>query len=323
MSGPATALLILLCLVGTGLFAGLETGVISINRLRLKHRVREGVRGARTLERFLEDPDLLLGTTLLGTNLCMVTASVMAASLADRYLGTWGALVSGVTLTGVILVGCEYLPKAWFQGHPFERTRPFAGFLNLSGKLLLPVTRVVMALTRVLFPAPSRGREPGARLVSKEEIKHLAHEITQSGELTPDERKMVHAALELTHKSAVDIMTPRDKMRSIPHRAPATDALALARQRPFSRVPVLDETRGSFVGILHVLDVLFDRGGEGKMARDYARPVQVIDQRTPADELLPIMRAARQPVVLVTGEGTEVVGMITAQDLLDEIVGVL
>lgn len=132
MSLGTEVILMLLCLLGTALYAGLETGVISIHRLRLRHLVRLGNPRAKVLQWFLERPDDLLGTTLVGTNLCMVTASVLGAVVARRLLGSMGSWVSGLVMTIAILLFCEYIPKAWFQARPAVRSMVFAGFLRVS-----------------------------------------------------------------------------------------------------------------------------------------------------------------------------------------------
>jgi Mg2+/Co2+ transporter CorB len=117
-------LIILLCMVGTAFYAGIETGMISIHRMRLRHFVREGLPGAEILEGFLSKPDRLLGTTLVGTNLCMVIVSVVHTSLGARLSEKWGEPVAAVMATVLVLICCEYLPKAWFLSKPFDRCRP-------------------------------------------------------------------------------------------------------------------------------------------------------------------------------------------------------
>ena len=125
-------LLLLVCLAGTAFFAGVETGLISINRLRLRHLVRHKVPGAEILQDFLKRTDYLLGTTLVGTNLFTVTASVIAASLGARWFGAVGTSISDAFITLILLVVCEYIPKARFQAFPARRTLPFANLLKWS-----------------------------------------------------------------------------------------------------------------------------------------------------------------------------------------------
>jgi putative hemolysin len=315
--------LVLLGLIGTALFAGLETGIIAINRLRLRHMVHRKIPGAAELQWFLDHPDQFLGTTLVGTNLSMVLASVVSASLAYRYFGTWGSALSGVVMTLVILVGCEYLPKAWFQGFPAARTRPFARFLRMAGHVLNPISRVVIGLTDLVLPVPAAAQHPKQPWITKEELKHLAHEGEKTGALTAGERRMIHGVFELTQRKCSDVATPIDRVVSIRADAPVAELLELARVKKLSRFPVRELAADRYVGIVHIFDVLHDPESGGKKAADYMRSTQFVAGATPVDDLLPRLRANRQPIVLVTGSDGKVTGLITLEDVLEEIVGEL
>jgi len=312
---------ILVCLVGSALFAGLETGVISIHRLRLRHLVRTNTPGARIIERFLNHPDHLLGTTLVGNNLCLVFTSVTTAILALKWFGAWGPWISSIFTSLIILVVGEYLPKAWFQGRPAHRTLPFARFLQIAGWVFLPLSRAAMWIARWLFPAPRDARDPDRPFITKEEIKHLAHEGVSSGELTKDEQVMIHSVLELEQTTCRQIMTPATRMVRVSDEDSSEELLDVARSHHYSRLPVYSEDEQRFIGIVHVLDILRDPDPAGKTARDYMRPPQFVSASLPADELLPRMRLSRQPMALVTDRHSRVVGLVTSEIVLEQILG--
>ena len=314
-------LLLLFCLAGAAFFAGIETGIISINRLRLQHFVRRQVKGAAIIRHFLTHADLLLGTTLIGTNLLHVVSAVLAASIGQRIHGASGAAVAGVLLLVVTLVCCEYLPKAWFQAAPARRTIPFARLLQLAAGVLRPLTFVVNAIVRRFLPRRDAKEVEDKMLVTREELMHLAREGAQSGVLTPHESEMIHGVFELTHKTCGALMTPRDKMAVVPVTATPDEILALARTREFNRLPVYDPAQKSFVGVVHVFDVLADDTPAGKTAADYLRPPQLVAAYLPVDHLLPRMRVTRLPLFLVTDDRYEVIGLITLEDVLREVTG--
>ncbi len=315
------AILLVLCLLGSAFFAGMETGIISINRLRLQHLVRRQVPGAAIIRHFLAHPDLLLGTTLIGTNLLHVVSAVLAASIGQRLHGGAGAAIAGVLLALVTLVGCEYIPKAWFQAAPARRTIPFAGLLRAAAWILRPLTAVVNALIRAVLPRRAAQRVEDKLLVTREELLHLAREGAQSGVLTKHESEMIHGVFELTHKTCGTLMTPRDKMAFVHADALPDDILAAARGREFNRLPVFDPAQKSFVGVVHVFDVLADDAPAGKTAADYMRPPQLVASYLPVDHLLPRMRVTRLPLFLVTDDRYEVIGLITLEDVLREVTG--
>ena len=313
--------LLLFCLAGSAFFAGIETGVISINRLRLQHLVRRNVPGAKTIRHFLTHSDLLLGTTLLGTNLLHVVSAVLAASIGQRIAGAAGAAAAGGLLLLAVLIGCEYIPKAWFQAALARRTLPFAPVLRAAAWALRPFSFLVNLLVRWTLPRRDAKDVEDRMLVTREELLHLAREGEQSGVLTKHESEMIHGVFELTHKTCDALMTPRDKMAVVPAAATPDEILALARTREFNRLPVYDPAQKSFVGVVHVFDVLADDAPGGKTAADYMRPPQLVASYLPVDHLLPRMRVTRLPLFLVTDDRYEVIGLITLEDVLREVTG--
>ena len=132
---------------------------------------------------------------------------------------------------------------------------------------------------------------------------------------------MIHGVFDLTHKTCGTLMTPREKMAFVPADATPDDILALARTREFNRLPVYDPAQKSFVGVVHVFDVLADDAPGGKTAADYMRPPQLVAAYLPVDHLLPRMRVTRLPLFLVTDDRYEVIGLITLEDVLREVTG--
>ncbi len=309
------------CLAGAAFFAGVETGVISINRLRLQHLVRRNIPGAKIIRHFLTHSDLLLGTTLIGTNLLHVVSAVLAASIGQHLLGTPGATLAGVALLLVTLIGCEYIPKAWFQAAPARRVIPYAGLLQTAAWTLRPLTLVVNSIVRWTLPRRAVKSVDDKMLVTREELLHLAREGERSGVLTSHESEMIHGVFDLTHKTCGALMTPRDRMAYVSATASPREILDLARAREFSRIVVFDPSQKSFVGVVHIFDLLADDHPEGKTAADYMRPPQLVASYLPVDHLLPRMRVTRLPLFLVTDDRYEVIGLITLEDVLREVTG--
>ena len=320
MSPALQLVLILLCVAGSAFFAGLETGVIAINRLRLRHLVQHRVPGARIIEDFLRRSDVLLGTTLVGTNLCHVAVAVLAASLADR-TGLPGApAVAGVLATVVLLIFGEYIPKAWFQGFPSHRTLPFARSLWIASWILLPLRWGLAELVRLLFGhrLPAGENQP---LITREEFLHLTREGGETGALSPVETRMIKGVIQMSGTRCRDIMIPRDQIASIERSTSVAGILDLARREELSRFPVWDPAARKFVGIVNVYDVLADEASEGKTAEAYMRHPQFVAEHTLADHVMPRMRVTRQPLILATDEKGEVTGVVTLDDVLSVIVG--
>lgn len=198
--------IILLCILGEALYSGMETGIISIRRIRLRHQARQGKKEALILSRFLNSPDYLLGTTLVGTNLCIVITSVLSSNLAVRYWGGWGKTISAILVSITLLIFSEYIPKAWFQARPYERSIKFAGFLEWSGHIFKPIGILVTWIAKVIVPVKISAKQALSALASRTELKVLASEGVIYGEITPEEHTMIHRAIELSEKSVKKIM---------------------------------------------------------------------------------------------------------------------
>ena len=316
-----TLLLIGLLLTLHAFFAGIETGIISIHRLRLRHYVRKGSKRARILETFVENFDRLLGTTLVGTNLCVVMNAVLAASLALQ-TGIPGAQASSSILIAIlVIIFCEYLPKAWFQARPIDRCQRFATALLTAEWILRPFSITIIAVAKLLSPGERTFYRPTA-VVSRDDLKVLAREGEIDGVLSSKERFMIHRVIELSSTSVAQIMTPLEEMITVQADMPLTKLYEVARETGLTRFPVQNND-GDYTGIVNVCYIISLVGPqpEGKVAA-YTRPLSMIPATTKVDAVLPLMRRARQPLCLVRKAGT-VVGLVTTEDVLRIIVGKL
>jgi len=320
---PILLLIILLCLIGHAFFAGIETGVISIHRMRLRHFVRKGSRNARILESFLVDFDRLLGTTLVGTNICLVVPSVAATSIALRLDVPGAEGLSSVIMTLVVVVFTEYLPKAWFHSRPLERCTRFAGLLRISEVILMPISVAVLGVSKLISPGENKAFRKPDPFVTREDLKLLAREGEEDGVLSAKERYMIHRVIELSGKTAEDVMVPREKMVVAYADMRMPEFFALARECGLTRLPVVSRITGDFVGVINVFYVLSTgKEDDTRTVVDFVRPPQFIPASMPVDDILPRMRGGRQPMSLVT-RGEDVIGLVTTEDILRTIVGKL
>jgi CBS domain containing-hemolysin-like protein len=311
-------------MLGAAFFSGIETGVISIHPIRLRHLLEEGVPGARTLQWFRDHSDRLLGTTLTGTNICIVIASIVAAETSSKLFPTWGKAISSAVVTTMLVIFSEYMPKAWFRSKPLDRSRRFAKVLRVSYLVLRPVAATVTWFTYWIVPRSSYDSKPRRPFVTREDLKALAHELDEGGVISSRERVMIHRVFELSSKTASQIMVPRDKMVVVGADASAAELVTLARKSGLARFPVYDAGKDIYTGIVNVLQVpsVFAADGAVKIA-DHVRPAPLINADMPVDQILPRLRRKKQPMCLVTDAQSRVIGSITTEDVLEEIVGKL
>lgn len=320
---PFILLCIVGCMVGQAFFCGMETGVISIHRMRLKHFVKKGESGAKMLQDFLDHSDRLLGTTLVGTNIFLVVISVLAASLTNKAFGHASEPLSTIIVSVILLIFCEYLPKSWFRERPLERCRRYVGVLRLSEIVFTPISFVIIGITRMLVPGPRKSLSKPVPFVTREDLKILVKEGEQDGVLSPRERVMINRVIELSGKKARDIMIPRNKMEYVRSDTMLSDFFAKARETGFTRSPVWDEKTDTFVGVINVFYLLSQEADKTRNVSELSRPPLFIPAEMPADDIFPKMRRSHQPLSLVVDESASVIGMITTEDILEEIVGKL
>ena len=313
--------LLLLCLSLEALFAGMEIGVISINRIRLRHLLKKKVSGAKELAYFLANPERLLGTTLVGTNLCMVIASVTSASLAMRVLPTAGTWLSSIVMTIVVLIFAEYLPKAWFQTNPALRTRHWAPLLRFFGIVFYPLGHAAVQVAKLVFRVDENQAADDESGMTRDDLQHATIEHERTGVLSMREREMIHGVFDLRRKTCGDIMTPLPEVIRVPDNMPRREFMKLARGSGHNRYPVFSQTLSNIVGIVNVLDAATDPARGNRPVADYMRPARFVPQSVSPDSLLVQMRLSRQPLVMVTTDDGHLCGLVTMEDVLEEIVG--
>lgn len=322
MNIPVEVPVMLACLIIQAFLAGMEIGVISINRHRLTHRVRMGARGARIIEGFLHDTARLLGTTMVGVCLMLVIISTLAESMAERNLNHTGQAVSGAAVALVLLIFGEYLPKLWFNRRPVERCLPLAGLLHLSERTLRPLVWLAMALTRWATPRLPHHRHN--LFVTREHIQSLVQDSAAGGQISAFERLMINRVLDLQLKTAAHVMTPLKQVIHAHDEATLQECYDLATRSGRTRLPVLDAEDGTCIGILHLVEVLAKVENPATLtARECMTAPFFIRPDIPADDLLPLMRRNRQPMVVVRNDAGAVLGVVTQENIVGFLLGAL
>lgn len=316
--------LFLFFLLASAFYSGIETGIVSINRVRLRHQVKRRDRRALLLERFMDDPENMLSTSLVGTNLANTAFTVIGTRLIVDLMGSsrLGGAVSAVVLTLLILVFGEYLPKAWFQSHPLVRSGRFMSIFRLSQILFKGISWPVVTLVRVVIPPPNVEEGEERARITRQDIQFLlSRESGSTPDLGEQRRRMVVGVFDLSEKQARDVMIPRERMLQVKPDTPMAEVLELARKSKVKTFPVYSEVEKRFTGILRLEDI-FERIDDPDLTvPDLIRPPQYVEEDLPADDLIPWMRLSRQPVLLVRDDNGTVTGFVTTEVVLAEIVG--
>ena len=314
------ALVVLIIL--SGFFSGSETGMMALNRYRLRHLARSGHRGARRASHLLERPDRLIGLILLGNNFVNIAASSLATVLALRLLGEAGIAIAAGLLTLVILIFAEVAPKTFAALHPERVAFPAAYVLTVLLMVLQPLVVAVnwMAngVLRMLRLSPA-GADRDA--LSREELRTV---VAEAGALIPRRhRQMLMGVLDLEKVTVEDIMIPRQEINAIDLDDPPSEILEQITHAQHTRLPLYRGDVNEIEGILHLRRVLAPPHEDGlvEYLRAQASEPYFIPAGTPLSAQLLNFQRAQERIGLIVDEYGEIEGLATLEDLLEEIVG--
>lgn len=311
--GTGIAILVA-CLTFEAFFSGSEMAMINADRVALRARAENGDRAAQRALDLLSDEARLLGTVLIGTNLCTVTgAAVMANLLLSR--GAEG-LLTALAFTPFTLIFGEALPKTVMQHHA-DRLAPMLA-LPLSGFRFAfrPFLGIVRLWNTLLTRAV--GRDAASRMTRQELLELLEDE--EAGPIAPEERRLIRGVLALPDATVEDAMTPLVQVVAVAQDATVGVAAGIAARTHHARLPVYDQRVDHIVGVVHQADLLFLDDDTEPLA-PHVRPVPYVPDVKQADELFAEMRTSGEHFAVVVDEYGGCVGLVTLEDLLEEFVG--
>ncbi len=315
----ALAVLIVL----SAFFSGSETGLMTLNRYRLRHLAGDGHRGAQRALRLLERPDRLIGLILLGNNFVNILASSLSTIIALRLLGEAGIAIAAGLLTLVILIFSEVAPKTLAALHPERIAFPAALVYGPLLKLLYPLVWVVNMVANGLLRLIGVRPEDGANdSLSREELRTV---VLEAGAMIPKQHKtMLLNLLSLEEIAVEDIMIPRNEIVGVDLSDDIETIENLLANTHYARLPVYEESIDQVVGILHMRNLLpLLRRGEltHDNIRKAVREPYFVPEGTPLTRQLLNFQREQRRTGLVVDEYGDILGMITLEDILEEIVG--
>lgn len=313
-------LVIAICLGLAGFFSGCEMGFISINKIRLRHLVEKKYPRAVLAYELLKDTPQLLACLIFGINVAIITASCVNTSLA--HFNRMNIFLLELILTLILLLFGEIIPKTLFRHHPTKLILSLVYFLKPSFWVLLPVVNLI---TRVTNPIVGYGKTKEAKspFVTKEELRLLISEAEETGSVDEEEEEMLEGVLNLSTTRVKEVMTPRTDMICLEVEANISDLLSAFEEHPHSRIPVYDETIDNIVGIIYIKDILnfWEQGFDQTSVIELIRFPYFVPTSKRVDKLLQEFQAKHLQIAIVVDEYGGVAGLVTLEDLLEEIVG--
>jgi len=300
-----------------------ETALTSISRIKLKNLVEEGDQRAIEIDRLLAHPNVFLSTILVVNSVAVIVASSMATVLALRLLPSYGELIATILISLVVLIFCEITPKTAAVQNPLRWARALVRPVRAAAWLLHPVVWSLSVITNGLVRLlGGQIKHPGP-FVTEEELRLLVTVGEEEGVLEEEETEMINSIFEFADTTVREVMIPRIDMVTLESDAIVDEAVDVALQGGFSRIPVFEETIDNIIGILYTKDMLRQLREDHNTLpiRDLVRPAYFVPETKKLDDLLREIRQSRTHMVIVVDEYGSVAGLVTIEDLVEEIVG--
>ena len=315
-------LLILILLIGlSAFFSSAETALTTVNKIRIRNLAEAGDKSAVTLTKVLENQGKMLSAILVGNNVVNLTASSMSTTLAMNIWSNKAVGIATGVLTLVILVFGEISPKTISTLYSEKISLKYAKIIYMFMTVMTPVIYAVNVLSsgflRLVHVDPNRKQEA----ITEDELRTIVEVSHEEGVIESEEKKIINNVFDFGDSVAKDIMVPRIDMAMVEVGATYDELIDIFREEKYTRMPVYEETTDNVIGIINMKDVLLIDRNEEFHVRDLLRePLYTYEYKNTA-ELMVEMRQTSNNMIIVLDEYGATAGMITLEDLLEEIVG--
>ncbi|UXA16361.1 hemolysin family protein [Mycobacterium sp. SMC-4] len=324
MTGAGQLISAIVLVAFGGLFAAIDAALSTVSMARVEELVRDERPGAVRLAKVMDERPRFINLIVLLRIACEVSATVLLAAFLDGHLGvTWGLVAAAAIMVVVSFVAIGVGPRTLGRQNAYTITLLTALPLQAISVLLLPVSRLLVLLGNALTPGRGFRNGPFASEIELREVVDLAQ---QRGVVADDERRMIQSVFELGDTPAREVMVPRTEMVWIEADKTAGQATSLAVRSGHSRIPVVGENVDDIIGVVYLKDLVqrtyySTTGGRDTNVSDVMRAAAFVPDSKPLDELLREMQRDRVHMVLLVDEYGAIAGLVTIEDVLEEIVG--
>lgn len=318
-SGVIQLVVLIVLVFLSGFFSSAETALTTVNRVRIRSLEEEGNKRAITVNRILDNYGKMLSTILIGNNIVNLSASALATTLAMRIHLAVG-IATGI-LTVVVLLCGEIVPKTWAMLYSEQLSLMYSGIIYGLMQILTPVIYVVdilsNAILRLLHIDPSKK----VNTMTENELKTYVDVSHEDGVIESEEREMIYNVFDFSDALAKDIMIPRINMVTVSVEDSYEQILTVFRESMYTRLPVYQEEKDNIIGLINIKDFILTDNQEAFRVQDILRDAHYTYEFKKIADLMYEMREKTMNVAFVLNEYGATIGMITLEDLLEEIVG--
>ena len=326
-SSDAIQVLILMALIGlSAFFSSAETALVTVNKIRIRNLIEEGSRRAVILSKVIEDQGKMLSAILIGNNIVNISASSLATIMVTRWLSGTGlaAVAAGIStgaLTLIVLVFGEITPKTCATIHSEKIALAYARIIYTWMLIATPLIFIMNNLSMGILFLMRIDPNDKSDSYTEEEIRTIVDVSHEDGVIEPGEREMINNVFDFGDANAKDIMVPKVDMSFLNMNATYNDMMELYKENKYTRYPVYEETTDNVIGMINVKDLLIYEDKEHFDARNILRSVLYTHEHKKTSDLLLEMKKSSTNLAIVLDEYGVTSGMVTIEDLLEEIVG--
>ncbi len=316
-------IVIVLGLVIAAFAAAAETSLTSVSRIRMRSLAEDGNKRARTVTRLHADPNGYLSTILSLNTVAVIVVSTATALLIGSYLHSVPQVVGTIVLSMVVLIFCEIAPKSLALRFNERVALVLAGPVQILTRLLRPLVGGLSAMSRLIVRVATKGHTVRGPFVTEEELKLLLYVGEQEGIVEQEEREMIHGILEMTDKTVREVMVPRVDVVAVEATDTISDVTKVIIEYGYSRIPIYEDNVDNIVGVVYAKDLLRYgvSGDDQRSLKAVAREPYYTPEAKHVGELLREMKERKVHIAVVVDEHGGTAGIVTFEDLIEEIVG--
>lgn len=312
-------IVVLICL--SAFFSSAETALTTVNRVRMKTLADEGSSAAATVLKILDNYSKMLSTILIGNNIVNLSASSLTTVLAAKVLGSYAVGIATGVLTLVILLFGEILPKNTAMLYSEKISLVYSRLIITLMKLFTPVVFIIDRLSACISKLLHIDTSKKGSVMTENELKTYVDVSHEDGVIESEEREMIYNVFDFSDAVAKDIMIPRIDMVSVSQDMSYDEVLAIFKEYMYTRLPVYEDDKDNIIGLINIKDFIYLTQKESFSVKSIMREAYYTYEYKKTADLMMEMRRITASVAFVLNEYGATVGMITLEDLLEEIVG--
>ncbi len=326
--GPISFIIIIVCIILIALLSSSEVAFISLNRIRLRHLIEKGDHNAKIAQKIRDEHDRFFSAVILSGNLFTVLATSVGTAVSISYLGKdVGIIIATIVMTMLTVIFGELAPKTFAVSHAEKISLALARPMEMYIKIISPLSFIFNTLSNFLIRLFGGEVKPAPQLLTEDEMKAMIRIGDEEGPIEKEEKEMLHNIFEFGDKKVTEAMVPRTEIAAISEDAAVADILSLVSKEGYSRYPVIKETVDNITGLLYVKDIVRKMAEEEvppqTRIKNFVRDAYYIPESKMVTALLDDMQKDKFQIAIVVDEHGGTAGLITLEDIMEEIVGSL